>query len=51
MSAGIVGSTSAGRELGVPSQLADIVQGALLLVMVSLLLLRRYRVSFRRAAA
>lgn len=47
----VVGSTSAGRELGVPSQLADIVQGALLLVMVSLLLLRRYRVSFRRAAA
>ena len=45
----VVGSTSAGRELGVPSQLADIVQGALLLVMVSLLLLRRYRVSFRRA--
>ncbi len=47
----VVGSTSAGRELGVPSQLADIVQGALLLVMVSLLLLRRYRVSFRRATA
>ncbi|MBI4172007.1 MAG: ABC transporter permease [Actinobacteria bacterium] len=45
----VVGSTSAGRELGVPSQLADIVQGALLLVMVSLLLLRRHRVSFRRA--
>lgn len=47
----VVGSTSAGRELGVPSQLADIVKGALLLVMVALLLLRRYRVSFRRPAA
>lgn len=47
----VVGSTSAGRELGVPSQLADIVQGALLLVMVSLLLLRRYRVALRRAGA
>lgn len=47
----VVGSTSAGRELGVPSQLADIVQGALLLVMVSLLLLRRYRLSFRGATA
>lgn len=47
----VVGSTSAGRELGVPSQLADIVQGALLLVMVSLLLLRRYRVTFHRRTA
>lgn len=41
----VVGSGSAGRELGVPSQLGDIIQGALLLVMVSLLLLRRYRIS------
>jgi len=45
----VVGADSAGLELGVPSQLADIVKGALLLVVVALLLLRRYRVSLRRA--
>lgn len=43
----VVGADSAGLELGVPSQLADIVKGALLLVVVALLLLRRHRVSFR----
>jgi general nucleoside transport system permease protein len=43
----VVGADSAGLELGVPSQLADIIKGALLLVVVSLLLLRRHRVSFR----
>jgi general nucleoside transport system permease protein len=47
----VVGADSAGLELGLPSQLADIVKGALLLVVVSLLVLRRYRVSFRRAVA
>lgn len=46
----VVGADSAGLELGVPSQLADIVKGALLLVVIALLVLRRYRVSFRRAA-
>jgi ABC-type uncharacterized transport system permease subunit len=45
----VVGADTAGLELGVPSQLADIVKGALLLVVVALLLLRRYRVSLRRA--
>lgn len=45
-----VGADSAGFELGVPSQLADIVKGALLLVTIALLLLRRYRVSIRRAS-
>jgi simple sugar transport system permease protein len=47
----VVGSDAAGFELGVPSQLADIVKGALLLVVISLLVLRRHRVSFRRSAA
>ncbi len=45
----VVGSTSAGLELGVPSQLADIVKGALLLVTIVLLLLRSHRVSVRRS--
>ena len=43
----VVGATSAGLELGVPSQLADIVKGALLLVTIVLLLLRSHRVSVR----
>lgn len=43
-----VGADSAGLELGVPSQLADIIKGVLLLVMIALLLLRRYRISVRR---
>ena len=47
----VVGAGTAGLELGVPSQLADIVKGALLLVTISLLLLRRYRVSIRRRVA
>lgn len=47
----VVGADSAGFELGVPSQLADIVKGALLLVVIALLVLRRYRVSVRRSAA
>jgi ABC-type uncharacterized transport system permease subunit len=45
----VVGATSAGLELGVPSQLADIVKGALLLVTIVLLLLRSHRVSLRRS--
>ena len=47
----VVGADSAGFELGVPSQLADIVKGALLLVVIALLVLRRHRVSVRRSAA
>ncbi len=47
----VVGAGTAGLELGVPSQLADIVKGALLLVTIVLLLLRRYRVSVRRRSA
>jgi simple sugar transport system permease protein len=45
----VVGADAAGFELGVPSQLADIVKGTLLLVVISLLVLRRHRVSFRRS--
>ena len=44
----VVGAGTAGLELGVPSQLAEIVQGALLLVTIAFLVLRRYRVSVRR---
>lgn len=47
----VVGADSAGFELGVPSQLADIVKGALLLVLIALLVFRRYRVSLRRSRA
>jgi general nucleoside transport system permease protein len=47
----VVGADTAGFELGVPSQLADIVKGALLLVVIALLVLRRYRLSFRRTVA
>jgi len=46
----VVGADTAGLDLGVPSQLADIVKGALLLVVISLLVLRRYRIAFRRVA-
>jgi general nucleoside transport system permease protein len=45
----IVGADTAGFELGVPSQLADIVKGALLLVVIALFVLRRNRVSVRRS--
>ena len=44
----VVGADSAGLELGVPSQLADIVKGALLLVVITLLVLRRNRIAIRR---
>lgn len=44
----VVGADTAGLDLGVPSQLADIVKGALLLVVISLLVLRRYRIAVRR---
>jgi general nucleoside transport system permease protein len=44
----VVGADSAGLELGVPSQLADVIKGALLLVVIALLLLRRNRISLRR---
>jgi general nucleoside transport system permease protein len=47
----VVGADSAGLELGIPSQLADVVKGALLLVVIALLLLRRNRVSIRRRIA
>jgi simple sugar transport system permease protein len=47
----VVGADAAGFELGVPSQLADIVKGALLLVVIALLLLRRNRIAVRRRAA
>lgn len=47
----VVGAGTAGLELGVPSQLADIVKGALLLVTIALLLLRQYRISIRRRVA
>ena len=47
----VVGADSAGFELGVPSQLADIVKGTLLLVVIALLVLRRYRISVRRSVA
>lgn len=47
----VVGAGTAGLDLGVPSQLADVVKGALLLVTVVLLLLRRYRVSLRQRLA
>ncbi len=46
----VVGADSAGLELGVPSQLAEIVKGALLLVVISLLVLRRNRIAVRRGA-
>lgn len=45
----VVGADSAGFELGVPSQLADIIKGALLLVVIALLVLRRHRVVVRRS--
>lgn len=45
----VVGADTAGFELGVPSQLADIVKGALLLVVIALFVLRRHRISLRRA--
>jgi general nucleoside transport system permease protein len=45
----VVGADTAGFELGVPSQLADIVKGALLLVVIALFVLRRHRISVRRA--
>lgn len=38
-----VGATTAGRALGVPSQLGQVITGALLLVTIGVLLLRRYR--------
>jgi ABC-type uncharacterized transport system permease subunit len=44
----VVGADAAGLELNVPSQLADIVKGALLLVVISLLVLRRHRIAVRR---
>lgn len=47
----VVGADTAGFELGVPSQLAEIVKGALLLVVIALLVLRRYRISVRSSAA
>lgn len=46
----VVGADTAGLELGVPSQLADIVKGALLLVVIALLVLRRRRIALRRGA-
>lgn len=39
----IVGAGSAGRALGVPSQLAAVVQGVLLLVVIGLIAVRRWR--------
>jgi general nucleoside transport system permease protein len=45
----VVGADTAGFELGVPSQLADILKGALLLAVIALFVLRRHRVSVRRA--
>ncbi|CAN5350399.1 ABC transporter permease [soil metagenome] len=39
-----VGAGTAGRRLGVPSQLGQVVQATLLLVVVALLVLRRYRI-------
>jgi general nucleoside transport system permease protein len=45
----VVGADTAGFELGVPSQLADIVKGSLLLVVIALFVLRRHRISVRRA--
>ncbi len=44
----MIGASSAGRAFEIPSQLGEIVQGALLLVTVSLLLLRTHRVVLRR---
>jgi general nucleoside transport system permease protein len=45
----VVGADTAGFELGVPSQLAEIVKGALLLSVIALFVLRRHRVSVRRS--
>ena len=45
----VVGADTAGFELGVPSQLADILKGALLLAVIALFVLRRHRISVRRA--
>ena len=45
----VVGADTAGLELGVPSQFADIVKGALLLAVIALFVLRRHRISVRRA--
>jgi general nucleoside transport system permease protein len=39
-----VGASSAERALGIPSQMAEVVQGTLLLVVVGLLALRRWRI-------
>ena len=38
-----VGASSAGRALGIPSQLGAVVQGTLLLVTIALLAIRRNR--------
>jgi ABC-type uncharacterized transport system permease subunit len=47
-----VGTTSTGRALGIPSQLGQVIIGALLLVTVGTLLLRRFRIlRVRRGAA
>jgi ABC-type uncharacterized transport system permease subunit len=45
----VVGADTAGFELGVPSQLAEIVKGALLLTVIALFVLRRHRISVRRS--
>jgi general nucleoside transport system permease protein len=45
----VVGADTAGFELGVPSQLADILKGALLLSVIALFVLRRHRISVRRS--
>ena len=45
----VVGADAAGFELGVPSQLADILKGALLLSVIALFVLRRHRISVRRS--
>jgi general nucleoside transport system permease protein len=42
-----VGASTAERSLGIPSQMARVVQGALLLTVVGLLALRRWRTRFR----
>jgi len=46
-----VGASSAGRALGIPSQLGAVVQGTLLLVTIGLLALRRYRLARPAEAA
>ncbi len=43
-----MGSTSASRSLGVPSQIAEIITGCLLLVTVALMVLKRYRIRLVR---